>query len=279
MTEELTGLPDLESAIVAVYRGPLEEFVQRRDALAKQLRASKRREDADAAKALRKPSRTAWALNHAVHDDPAPIERLADAVDAALEAQAGGGTDLRATLEEVRARARDFADAAARAATESGQSTHAVSLVPAILAVIGDASAFEALRAGRLAEIPEGGGLDFLTAAPPAGAPAPKIRLVPAAPEPPAGETELALARTELQQLEATLMDLRERARAAHRTVQDAQARLDDAEQQLRRAQDEADTRRTELERARKVAQGALAEEQDADRAVAEARARIQRMA
>ena len=64
---------ELETALLAVYRGPLEEFVSRRDALAKQLRAAKRREDADRVKALRKPSRTAWVLDAIVHEDPASI--------------------------------------------------------------------------------------------------------------------------------------------------------------------------------------------------------------
>jgi hypothetical protein len=32
---------ELEAAIVAVYRGPLDEFVSRRDALIKQLRLSR----------------------------------------------------------------------------------------------------------------------------------------------------------------------------------------------------------------------------------------------
>ena len=73
---------ELETAILAVYRGPLEEFVTRRDALVKQLRAAKQREDADRVKALRKPSRTAWVLDNIVHEDPASIDQLAAAIDA-----------------------------------------------------------------------------------------------------------------------------------------------------------------------------------------------------
>lgn len=43
MTEPL--IPDqLEAAILALYRAPLDEFIGQRDALAKQLRAAKQRD-------------------------------------------------------------------------------------------------------------------------------------------------------------------------------------------------------------------------------------------
>src|SRR4030095_13961536 len=92
---------ELETAIPAVYRGPLDEFVSRRDALAKQLRAAKRREDADRVKALRKPSRTAWVLDSIVHEDPLVLEQLASAISAAQTVQSGA--DLRVAMDNVRA--------------------------------------------------------------------------------------------------------------------------------------------------------------------------------
>src|SRR5688500_7331920 len=120
MTEQFTDLSDLESEVVAVYRGPLEEFVSRRDALAKQLRASKRREDADRVKSLKKPSRTAWSLNNIVHEDAAPIDQLTAAITAAQQSQSRAGADLRTALENVRTAVRDVAHAAARAAIRGG---------------------------------------------------------------------------------------------------------------------------------------------------------------
>src|SRR5678815_344515 len=99
---------ELETAVVAVYRAPLEEFVSRRDALAKELRAAKRREDAERVKALRKPSRVAWVLDNTLHEDPASVEQLAAAISAAQS-----GTDMRTTLESIRAAIRDVAAAGA----------------------------------------------------------------------------------------------------------------------------------------------------------------------
>jgi hypothetical protein len=149
----------------------------------------------------------------------------------------------------------------------------ASALAPAVLAVIGDAGAFAALRAGRLAEIPEGGGLDFLTAAPPASSTALPVATRDQPHEP--LDAELATtARAQLQQAEALLMDARERSRTAQRALEDAQNRLESAEQQLRRAQDDVATRRTEVERTRRDAQTAAAQALDAERAVVQARTR-----
>src|SRR4029453_17040075 len=98
---------ELETALLAVYRGPLDEFVSRRDALVKQLRADKRREDADRVKALRKPSRTAWVLDSIVHEDPLVLEQLTAAITAAQTVQSGAG--LRVALDDVRTAIRDVA--------------------------------------------------------------------------------------------------------------------------------------------------------------------------
>src|SRR3954452_17985688 len=58
-----------------LYGLPLEQFVPERDALAKRLRAEKRRADADEIKALRKPSVAAWADNQAVRSQPKAARR------------------------------------------------------------------------------------------------------------------------------------------------------------------------------------------------------------
>ena len=101
--------------MVAVYQAPLEDFISRRDALAKQLRAEKRRDDAALVKALRKPSRIAWALDGVVHEDQVSIEHLAVAI---REAQSGA--DLRTGLEKVKEAVRSVAAAGARVAVRAG---------------------------------------------------------------------------------------------------------------------------------------------------------------
>ena len=276
---------ELETAILAVYRGPLEEFVSRRDALVKQLRAAKRREEADRVKALRKPSRTAWVLDTIVHEDPASIEQLAAAIDAGQTVQSAA--DVRLALETVRTAVRAVAAAGARVAIRAGQPIEANALVTAVHAVMGDASAFGDLRAGRLVEVPEGGGLDLLTAiatiAP--SPPQASSSIAPHSPEPtraaptakPAEEKaeRAAAARADLRRAETALEDAREQSEQAEQSIRNAQAQLDAAERTLLHAQAEAQARRADLERAGRDAEAAAARVRDAERAIAAARARI----
>jgi hypothetical protein len=273
---------ELETAILAVYRGPLEEFVSRRDALVKQLRATKQREAADRVRALRKPSRMAWVLDSVVQEHPASIEQLAAAIK---EAQTGA--DLRTALETVKAALRGVAALGARVAVRAGQPVEPSAVITALHAVIGDASAFATLRAGQLVEVPEAGGLDMLAATTVRDQPAKTTSPSPAPPRREAAEpdaraeaakqdAELAkAARADLQRAEMSLADVSERSERAGQAVSNAQERLDDAERALLHAQSEAQSRRADLERARHDAAAALAALQDAEHAVATARARV----
>ena len=282
---------ELETAIPAVYRGPLEAFVSRRDALAKQLRAAKRREDADRVKALRKPSRTAWVLDNIVYEDPASIDQLSAAISAAQTVESGA--DLRVALDNVRTAIRDVAAAGARVAIRAGQPIDASTLVTAVHAVIGETSAFSDLRAGRLVDVPDGGGLDILTAitislptspsvassSQSASAPVPALpNAVPGAQSATQAAQEaerVSAARANLQRAEASLADARAQSDRAEQSVRDSQAKLDAAEQALLRAEAEAQARRADVERARRDAEAAAAQVRDAERAVAAARARV----
>jgi hypothetical protein len=282
---------ELETAVVAVYRGPLEEFISRRDALAKELRAAKRREDADRVKALRKPSRTAWVLDNIVHEDPSVLDQLTAAIGAAQTVHSGA--DLRAALDNVRTAIRDVAAAGARVAIRAGQPIDASALVTAVHAVIGETSAFNDLRAGRLVEVPAGGGLDILSAitisvpSPPSVAPSQPIAApIPAPPNaaPSAesarqaeqrAERAIAAARADLQRAEASLATAREQSERAAQSVRETQATHDAAEQALSHAQSEAQARRIDVDRARRDAETAATQVREAERAVAAARARV----
>jgi hypothetical protein len=272
---------ELETAILDMYRGPLDGFVGRRDALVKQLRATKQREAADRVKALRKPSRMAWVLDSVVHEDPASIDRLAAAIE-----QAQTGADLRAALESVKAAVRDVAAIGARVAVRAGQPIEPSAVITALQAVIGDAGAFADLRGGQLVEVPEGGGLDMLAA---------MVQVQPAkatssSPEPPRPgaapseapparakqDAELAkAARAALQRAEVSLAEVSKASQRAAQSVVDAREKLAAAERALLSAQSEAEVRRAALERLRNDAETAAAAVHDAEQALAAARARV----
>lgn len=272
---------ELETAIIAVYRGPLDAFVSRRDALVKQLRVAKRREDADRVKLLRKPSRLAWVLDNIADEDGASIEQLTAAIRDAQR-----GTDLRTAVETVKAAVQAVAAAGARVAIRAGQPIEANTIATAVHAVIGDASAFEALRAGRLVEVPEGGGLEMLntialnappTSPPPLRAP-PDSEPTELAPRAQSAMEDAQLAeaaRADLRRAEMLLADMRERSARAMQSVHDAQEELDAAEREWRNAEAEAQARRADVERARQDADVAASAMREAERAVAVARARV----
>jgi septal ring factor EnvC (AmiA/AmiB activator) len=267
---------DLATEMVAVYQAPLEDFISRRDALAKQLRAEKRRDDAALVKALRKPSRIAWALDGVVHEDPESIEHLAAAIG-----DAQTGADLRTALETVKEAMRAVAAAGARVAVRAGHPIEPNALVTAIQAIIGDASAFAEFRAGRLVDVPEGGGLSLLFALT-ANPRSPKEPSSPSAAPPPIEPVKAdpriehaAAARAEMHRAEKTLAEMRDQSKHAVESLRDAKARLDAAERALVHAQAELDARRDDVERTQRRAQSTAANLEDAQRAFDDARARL----
>ncbi|MGH7503349.1 MAG: DUF72 domain-containing protein [Longimicrobiales bacterium] len=266
-SESVDASAGLESAIAAMFAGPIESFVTRRDSLAKELRAAGRRDDAARVKTLRKPARMAWALDVAAQSDAERIERVAAAVEATLIAQSGGG-DLRGAMSELRAAVGDLAGAASRAAAERGQTVDRSALVNAVMAVIGNPGAFDGLRAGRLVDIPEAGGLDSLTSFAP----------VPAASSPATNESEGdgvaadTAVRAAQRQAEAALAAARERSAAAQCGLEIAEVNAEKADRSLRLAQEQARDRKVELDRARQEARVAAEELLGAERAAADTR-------
>jgi hypothetical protein len=265
---------ELATAILAVYHAPLEDFISRRDALAKQLRAEKRPADAALVKALRKPSRMAWTLDGVMHEDPSSIERLAAAI---VETQTGA--DLRTALDTVKEAVRSVAAVGARVAVRAGHPIETNALATAVHAIIGDASAFAAFRGGRLTDVPQGGGLDLLSALPAKPAStrtaSPPSAPTVGAPEPPKPDPRVELAasaRAEMLRSEKVLAEAREQSEHAMESLRVAESRLDAAERALAHAQSELQSRRDDVERTRRDAESATASLDDAQRAFDDAR-------
>src|SRR4051812_11793137 len=142
----------------ALYGLPDDEFTAARDALAKRLRAEKRREDADAVKAPRRPSVAAGAINRAVREHGADeVLAAGEALRAAHEALLSGGGDA-ASVREAMARERDAVRDFARLAVGEGASEATEEKVRATLhAASVDDDVRAALTAGRLEREAEAG--------------------------------------------------------------------------------------------------------------------------
>jgi hypothetical protein len=115
-----------DDAVDRLYGLPREEFVGERDALAKQVRADGRRDEAAAIKALPKPTVAAWAANQAVRSQKRAARELWKAGDAlsaahdALLAGKGSGPKLRDATEAERAAVERLVDAARGLLSSSG---------------------------------------------------------------------------------------------------------------------------------------------------------------
>jgi hypothetical protein len=115
-----------EEAVDRLYGLAREAFVGERDALAKQLRADGRRDEAAAVKALSKPTVAAWAANQAVRSQKRAAgelwkagDQLSAAHDAILAGK-GSGAKLREATERERAAVEKLVDAARGLLSASG---------------------------------------------------------------------------------------------------------------------------------------------------------------
>jgi hypothetical protein len=115
-----------DDAVDRLYGLPRDAFIGERDALARELRGAKRRDEAAAVKALPKPTVAAWAVNQAVRSQPRSARELWEAGDAlagvqeAILAGKGSGADLRTAGERERAAVEPLVDAARGLLSSSG---------------------------------------------------------------------------------------------------------------------------------------------------------------
>jgi hypothetical protein len=164
---------DLEEEIDRLYGMPLDEFVARRDEVAKTLRREGDREPAERVRALRKPTAGAWALNQAVRRRRRETDALLAAGErlrAAHEALLSGGepAELREAMAEERELAAELATCAEAIASETGKSGPALRerVRSTLHAAALDEDVREALRRGRLVREQEAVGLGGFGGAP-----------------------------------------------------------------------------------------------------------------
>lgn len=158
------------SLLEELYGAPLNEFTQRRNALAKKLVEQGRREEAESVRKLKKPRLPAWAINQLAR-------RAKDLVDRFLEAgqrieDAGSADAMRLATQERHALAQDLVRRAERILSEAGQSTSSATLHQVSQSLYGTTSAEERdrLRRGILTDPLEGAGFGEALETSPQGA-------------------------------------------------------------------------------------------------------------
>ena len=227
-----------------LYGAPLDEFVSRRDALARSLRKEGKREEADGVKALRKPSVAAWAVNVLAREEREAVDELLAAGERLHAAHAelldGGDPGAvqeaasaeRAAVEGLVAAARGVLADAGRPATDATLDR----VRDTLHAAASDDTVRELVRAGRVVEDAEATGFALAGLSPGKGAKR------PAAARP--RKADRAAARRK---------EAAERVKQAQAELAEAEGAVREAERALTRAEKEADRRRGALERAERA--------------------------
>ena len=271
MTEQKAT--SVQRAIDRVYAGPLTDFISARDALAKDLRAAGDRDAASAVKSLRKPSRAAWALNRVAHQEPESMIALDTAVAGIVAAHTGDG-DVRAAMATLRNAVRDYATVAAAESRSAGIGLDVGELSNAVLAVLGNPGSYDELRNGRMSEVPDAGGLDFLASLPA------RPHLEVSASRQGAPQTidpaEADRAREEARLAAETLESARVAAEAAEAAFADADTDVARAQESVRHAESELKAAHQRREFARRTKEAAAAELQNAEAACREAERQLE---
>jgi hypothetical protein len=256
-----------DDAIDALYAGAFEDFVPARDALVRELRTARRRDDAAAVKRLAKPSRAAWAVNRLVRSHPDEVAALVEAGEtlAASQQQLLEGAEpavLRAAAEAARA----LVDALAGQAEADGPTRDKVRAT--LHAATVDAEVRADVRAGRLtreASASGFGGLEALIAAghgtprtaPSRAKPAARRTKARRAPEPPPGPAPREVRR------------LRDALRRANEAEADAESEVDGARRALEQVEATITARRRDLEEAETTLAAARARRERVETAAA----------
>jgi hypothetical protein len=235
-----------------LYGLPLERFIAERNALARELRAAGRRDDAARVAAMRKPSLAAWAVNQLVRTQRRAVAALFDAGDALARAQSellagrGDAIALREAGKRERASVAKLLDAARGLLSSEGHE-----LSPAMLERVSDTLHAAALDEHARAEVEHGClhrelrhiGLGADRAVPSRAS----RRSSPGKPRPSrkaaSSDTERRSAQAERERSERLTATRRAEAEArrvaerAHRALKSAQQRRNDAAQSLARAE------------------------------------------
>ena len=296
MSPTQEGANGLETELDALYTAPLDQFVARRDALAKSLKEAGAADDSRRVKALRKPSVVAWGINrlHLEQGGLAEIAAASDVLRAALR-HPRSAEERRGAIE-ARRRALEGATSAVVALIEETGAAVSPALLRRIertVLAVSTGGGDDQPAPGRLDQELEPPGFEAIFEGPAPVPPTPPSK--PAPKEPPAkpvatsaakpaakGQTQPAVekapaaktvkpattAKTAPPQ-RSNVRDFQQEA-----AVRKAQAALDDAEGELERATDTVEAGRMRVTDAEKALVVARKEVDAARRELAAVRSR-----
>lgn len=230
-----------EAVLDELYSAPLDEFIARRTALAKQLKAEGRTEEAAEVGGARKPSVPLWTVNQLARRNKPAVKKVVDASNALGKALGKGDHDAYTAAQKEQTDALKKVRDAARSLLGKPTDPVLERVVSAFRTASVDDDLREALLAGRLTEEPEASGFDAVAG----------LSFAPA---------------DRRKQAEKPKRDTN-RIKEATKALQQAKADARERERDAREAERAAD-------KARKAAEAAAAAVEDAEEALAAARRR-----
>lgn len=268
------GVP--EDEVDALYGLPLDEFTPRRDALAKELRGSGKRDEAGWVKGLRKPSAAAWLVNQLARTQKGDARRVLESGDALRAAQedalagkgerdelARAGSDHADAMRALLAKGAGLLDRQGGSPSDTALERAAETLRALPL----DEGARTEFAAGRLTREHRAAGLGF-------AAPGPPARAKPATKEKPPRkltareskqDSERKARAEEKAKAQAALKDARSRQRARQRDVAEAERDVSQAKREAEQARRRVDKAEQALARARQKEAEAAARLEEAE--------------
>ena len=216
----------MPAALDELYAAPLEEFVARRNALAKALQKEGKADEAGAIASRRKPSAAAWVVNRLARDEKRTVASLIRAVDEVKAGKDGADARFRDAVDDLTRAARALLERDGKRPTDVLLREVATTLRAAAAADPG------ILSAGRLETAMEPSGFEAMAGA--------SIRRpsAPATPEPKSDSAALAKARTAVDQARAEARAARRQAEAAAREAERAASAASKAEAALEKAEE-----------------------------------------
>ena len=223
-----------EAHLDELYSAPLDEFIRRRTALAKELKAEGRADEAAEVAGARKPSVPVWTANQLARRNRPAVDELLSSSEELRKALGKGDRDAFAEAQTRQGAAlRRLRDAARSLLGDPTDPT-----LERIVSTFRDASSDEELAsqlaAGRLTDEPEPGGFDALAGL--SFAPS-RPRTVTAKREDEGRARRLAEARAALRDAKAKQRELERSARDAEKAAARARGEADEAAEAVARAE------------------------------------------
>ncbi|HEY3023462.1 MAG TPA: hypothetical protein VGK11_07505 [Actinomycetota bacterium] len=244
---------DVERAVDELFTAPPEGFTQARDALSKRLKDQGDAGSARRVGALRKPVRSAWAVNRLAHEDRSAVEELLQVGEQLRLAQrralsGGDAEELRRRADERRKLVTELTRRAARDLGKDPTPAVMEEVAATLEAASADEDAARQVLEARLSK----------PLARPAGfGDVASLKVVPGAsereqPSPPAEDrAERASRKREIRAAERRERQMRERAERIRAEVTAMEERLAERKEKLGAAEAEARGAAVELKRLR----------------------------